>query len=648
MTEKRESLHNTEEIIEESIFSKRQIVDMLDWVNARRGFELNCQITGNWSHTGVFFKGHGKILKKFDGSIFQDRFYLFLTEAVLGKDDMLIGRRVIEIQYKQRLQPLQIIRETKKKFEKNDINLPEIIEPNVFVLRNAFKKDLQNQLFFRNRDFERAINMLSPLIQRYEISAFIEGVLIAKDRQIPCIISGTVNNVSEKEIFISVLNAFNPNDPLNDDTKEWLTQNWTIEIAQEGINKVHPKYLIFEIGEELSLTKRILNVKDLTVVLGGRTIIHDVNFKLEKGEIMGIIGESGAGKSTTLKAILGEFDFQGEISVFGIDARDTKTIAPFIGYVPQDLSRMYGEFNCLENIVAFGRQYGISDDILIQRGKRILADLGIEEVANQPVSSLSGGQKRRASIAIAMVHNPYLIFLDEPTSGLDPLARYELWEFLDVINKNYGITLCVISHYLDEIEYCDKACIFLRGIGFYDFNTPEGLKNNIPGGGLALEITLDLVNLDSIEILKEIKGVIFVIQRGERIRILSQVPPEILAQRILMALEKAKIGIHSIDYKVSVDMIDYFTYISVIHQQEGEDDLGHLSESELKRKSTLGQQNLNEGIGYILEQGKKIKVSIDSSRKILDLENLKDYNEKDVSSISSEAKKHQSEQKKEI
>lgn len=87
---------------------------------------------------------------------------------------------------------------------------------------------------------------------------------------------------------------------------------------------------------------------------------------------MGIIGESGAGKSTTVKAILGEVDYSGEILVFGIDAHDTKAIAPFIGYVPQDLSRMYQNFNCLENIVAFGRQYGVPDELLIQRGKKFL------------------------------------------------------------------------------------------------------------------------------------------------------------------------------------------------------------------------------------------------------------------------------------
>ena len=147
---------------------------------------------------------------------------------------------------------------------------------------------------------------------------------------------------------------------------------------------------------------------------------------------------------------------------------------------------MYQRFNLLENIVAFGRQYGIPDDILIQRGKKILEDLNIEHVANQTVEELSGGQKRRASIAIAMVHNPQLIFLDEPTSGLDPLARYELWEYMDLINKEYGITLCVISHYLDEIEYCDKACIFLRGIGF----KPLPYKIFTNAFGTAAELTI--------------------------------------------------------------------------------------------------------------------------------------------------------------
>jgi ABC-type multidrug transport system ATPase subunit len=287
---------------------------------------------------------------------------------------------------------------------------------------------------------------------------------------------------------------------------------------------------------------------------------------------MGIIGESGAGKSTLLRALLGEVEYGGEAKVFGIDAHSTKQISPFIGYVPQDLSRMYGNFNALENIVAFGRQYGIPDDILIQRGKEILKDLNIDDVANQKVDSLSGGQKRRVSIAIAMVHNPYLLFLDEPTSGLDPLSRYNLWEYLDLINRRYNITLCVISHYLDEIEYCDSACIFLRNVGFYDWDTPIGLKKKLPGKGLAMEVTLEKVTVEALEQLRKLPEVDFVIQRGERFRILSNAPTVALSQKVMKVLESHNMAIHSLENKVQIDVIDYFTYVSTL-QKETETDI---------------------------------------------------------------------------
>ena len=612
MQKNRPNIPDDDEIIEESVFGINQFKDMIAWLKDRQGYTMDCQITGKWAQTDDFFKGRGRILKKYDGSLFSDTLYLLLNEGNVGKEEILIGRRIIEIHSRKLVEPFKGI----KKILKNETlieQVSETINPNVFVIDNEFHKDVQNRVFFRNSEYERAINWLQSFTQKYEVSCHIEGVLVDKNRQIPCILTGTVKSVNDSnEIFVKLWDAFDPSDPLNDETKEWLTRSWTIQVSQSGIPSVHPKYMLFEIGEELAMTKKVLSVNDVKVVLGGRTIIHDVNFEVLKGEILGIIGESGAGKSTTLKAILGEFDYSGKISVFGINAHDTKAIAPFIGYVPQDLSRMYANFNCLENIVAFGRQFGVPDDILIQRGKKILKDLGIDHVANQNVESLSGGQKRRASIAISMVHNPYLLFLDEPTSGLDPLARYELWEYLDIINKEYGITLIVISHYLDEIEYCDKACIFLRGLGFFDYNSPGGLKRSLPGKGIALEVTLEEVNIEAVDLLRNIKGVTFIIQRGERIRLLSKLPSRILSDRVLNTLEEHGIPIHSIEFKVEIDMVDYFSYVSSQHLS------GKLSEVEM-RNLTKGEVEVMSAKSYLPNQGKILEVSVESDKKLTDM-----------------------------
>ncbi len=601
-------------IFEEATFGASQFKNMISWINFRKGFELECKITGEWSTSKNFFKGSGQILKNSSGNIHENKLFIILHEGDIGKEDILIGRRIIEIHKSKKILPFQYEKENKQK-------LSEIIEPNVFVLRNYFKKDLQNRIFFRNSEFEQALSWTKSFIKKYEISVHIEGIMIARDKQMPCIITGTVKSTDNSNLYINVWDAFNPHDPLNDDTKEWLTRNWIIQVSQSGINKIHPKYILFELGEELSLSRNVLTVENLSVVLGGRTIIENVKFNVLKGEILGIIGESGSGKSTTLKAILGEFPYSGKIQVFGLDAHNTKDIAPFLGYVPQDLSRMYGNFNCLENIVAFGRQFGVPDDILIQRGKKILKDLGIDHVANQNISTLSGGQKRRASIAIAMVHNPYLLFLDEPTSGLDPLARYELWDYLDLINKEYGITLVVISHYLDEIEYCDKTCIFLRGIGFFEFNTPDGLKKTLPGKGLALEVTLDKVDIKSVEILKTIQDVQFVIQRGERVRLLTNKPSNIIAQRVLKTSQDKNIKIHSLSYKVSIDMVDYFTYISVLHKEKIKKGSEFSSKREMKELMAKEGHNLVPALVINDDLNECIQVSVDLNKEILDLTN---------------------------
>lgn len=536
-----------EELIEEAIFSANQFKEIFLWLKDRQNYIIDIEVTGTWFNS-EFLKAKGTLLRKFTSEIFTDELYLLLEEGELGAENILIGRHIVKIP---------------SNFRKTKESL--LLYPSIFVLRNSFKVDRQELIFFRGKEYHNAIEWLESFLPKYRITCLIDGILLSEKKAEKVVVYGTIKKVDNREFIIKVLDAFNRENPLNEEFKEFVSLEWVVQVSNKSdIGKVQPQNIAFQIGEELALGKKVLEVEDLSVKLGGKTIIHDVNFELNRGEILGIIGESGAGKSTALKAILGEYDYKGKIYLFGYNARDTKTVSPFIGYIPQDLSRMYGNFNALENIVSFGRQYGIPEDIIIQRGKKILEDLGIVNVANQPVDSLSGGQKRRVSIAISMVHNPHVIFLDEPTSGLDPQARYELWQYLDFINKEYDITLVVISHYLDEIEYCDKAAIFLKDIGFYDFGTPEELKKKLPGKGYAVEIEFKTIQLEILDILKDIKEIDFVIQRGERIRLLSNMKREKLMDVILATLEENHIPIDSADIKVSIDMIDYFTYVSSV------------------------------------------------------------------------------------
>ena len=234
---------------EEATFGASQFKDMSEWINNRKEFELECKITGEWSTTKNFFKGSGYILKHSLGNINENTLFIILYEGDIGKEDILIGRRIIEINESKIIQPYQIGKE-------NSQELNEIIEPNVFVLRNNFKEDLQNRIFFRSSEFDQALLWAKLFIKKCEISVYVEGILFGREKQIPCIITGIVKSTDINDLYVNLWDAFNPYDPLNDDTKEWFTRNWTIQVSPTGFNKIHPKYILFEIDEELSLTKK--------------------------------------------------------------------------------------------------------------------------------------------------------------------------------------------------------------------------------------------------------------------------------------------------------------------------------------------------------------------------------------------------------
>ncbi|MBD3350802.1 MAG: ATP-binding cassette domain-containing protein, partial [Candidatus Lokiarchaeota archaeon] len=251
-----------------------------------------------------------------------------------------------------------------------------------------------------------------------------------------------------------------------------------------------------------------INCENLSVFAGGKCIIDTISVRLEHGQILGVLGESGAGKSTFIKGLLGMRETTGLNTIYGMDVRkNASKFRPLYGYVPQDLSKVYHNFTTMENLIYFGNQYGMTEKEIISRGKKILRNLEIQDKADELVKNLSGGQKRRVSIAIALIHNPIMCILDEPTSGLDPVVRELLWLSLVDINELFNTTFIVITHYPEESRYCDKVAIFGRGRGMIDFGKPRELLNLLPGRGRTIQLEFQMIQKKVIKRMEELSGI---------------------------------------------------------------------------------------------------------------------------------------------
>jgi ABC-2 type transport system ATP-binding protein len=257
-----------------------------------------------------------------------------------------------------------------------------------------------------------------------------------------------------------------------------------------------------------------VDVIDATIIAGKKPIISNISVKLDHGQILGVLGESGAGKSTFVKAVLGMRKYTGIIRLYGYDAaKDGYKVKPYYGYVPQDLSKIYEDFSVMDNLIVFGQQYGLEIDEIIRRGQEILRALLISDKENELVKNLSGGQKRRVSIAIALIHEPILCILDEPTSGLDPVVREDLWLTIVQLNERLNTTFIVITHYPEEAMFCDKVAIFGRNKGLIDFGVPRDMLGILPGGGRAIELVFKSPHQDSMEKLRAIPDMDTILER---------------------------------------------------------------------------------------------------------------------------------------
>lgn len=219
----------------------------------------------------------------------------------------------------------------------------------------------------------------------------------------------------------------------------------------------------------------MLEVKKLTKRYKDFYAVKDLSYEVKEGEVFGILGPNGAGKSTMIKMLTCfHKPTSGDAFIDGTSIRNRNAIKRLIGWVPQEES-FYFKLTVYENLKYFGTLYGMSKKDIDSKARELLELLHISNKRNALAESLSGGMKRRLSIAIALMHDPKLLYLDEPTAGVDPLSRMALWEVIKNI-KEKGMTILFCTHYLDEADLlCDRIAI-LRSGELVTIDTPSRLK----------------------------------------------------------------------------------------------------------------------------------------------------------------------------
>jgi len=223
---------------------------------------------------------------------------------------------------------------------------------------------------------------------------------------------------------------------------------------------------------------RLIEIEKLSKSFGEQKVLDKIDFKLESGEIVGLIGPSGSGKSTLIKTMLGmEKADEGEALV--LDYKMPKReILSNIGYMAQS-DALYEMLTGYENLEFFGKMKGVPSDKLKKEIEYIAEIVDLTVDLKKLVSKYSGGMKRRLSLAIALIGSPELLILDEPTVGIDPSLRKNIWKELFKQRDN-GVGILVTTHVMDEAELTDKVGLLLNG-DIIDFDTPQQLKvkNNV-------------------------------------------------------------------------------------------------------------------------------------------------------------------------
>jgi len=220
----------------------------------------------------------------------------------------------------------------------------------------------------------------------------------------------------------------------------------------------------------------MITLNNITKNYGTRIAINNVSLEVKVGEIFGLVGPDGAGKTTIIRMLTGLLSpTSGTLTVLG--AENPEEVKEHLGYVPQKFS-LYGDLTVMENIRLFGALYGQTEEQIDALANHILGFTNLLPFKDRLADNLSGGMKQKLALAAGLMHQPKLFFLDEPTTGVDPASRREFWQMLFKLNKE-GTNIFVSTPYMDEAEFCTRIA-FVHDGRIVSCDTPQGLRQAYP------------------------------------------------------------------------------------------------------------------------------------------------------------------------
>lgn len=247
------------------------------------------------------------------------------------------------------------------------------------------------------------------------------------------------------------------------------------------------------------MTDTAVNVENLSKSYGKIHAVSEISFSIQEGELFGLIGPDGAGKTTTMRILCGLLSFdEGQCKVLDFDvSNQIKEIKKIIGYMPQRFS-LYPDLTVSENLRFFADLFQVTPRDREERLDRLLKFSNLAPFQKRRADQLSGGMKQKLALSCTLIHTPKLLILDEPTTGVDPISRREFWEILHEL-KREGVTILVSTPYMDEANQCDRVAMMNRGkILAIDF--PQNISN------LFSDYLLEIITEELITTSNQLKG----------------------------------------------------------------------------------------------------------------------------------------------